>query len=178
MDTLALEFKESPEDLLALAVKVIADKNARTIDNLTHLASACKSFTRTNPLTPERVLAVVTPDYIEHVLIQEICDNIAQRHIQHVLGMALSNEWDRQHPNQGAIPQDVCETIHALRCVDGRGWQEADRLADNLEYEWARRLNWYQGQYDHIMTVQGLTWDTRMREDVRDRPRRFREARE
>ena len=172
---LALNHNERILDLLALALKVLLDEGARTIDNLTHLASACKSFTRTNPLTDKRVTEVMTRDFIQHVIIPEICDNLAMEYVLLTLGRGVKQIWDDQHPNQGEIPENIQHQLIALYSDDSQHWLASERKADALKREWDARRGVYQGQYDYVLGTIGGIYRQRIGEDIRERPRRARQ---
>ena len=172
---LALNHNERILDLLALALKVLLDEGARTIDNLTHLASACKSYTRTNPISDERVTQVMTRDFIQHVIIPEICDNLAMEYVLLTLGRGVKEIWDSQHPTQSEIPETIQHQLIALYSDDSQHWRESVSKADALKREWDARRGIYQGQYDYVLGTIGGIYRQRIGEDIRERPRRARQ---
>ena len=74
---LTLDRNETAEDLLALIIRVLAIPSQHTKENREHIAEACKSFTRANPVSDYRIEHVLTDDFIKHVIIPEVCDTIA-----------------------------------------------------------------------------------------------------
>lgn len=174
MHRLALEHNESAEDLLALAIKIVAVPSARTIENLTHLAVACKSYSRANPISDERIQRTLTPDFIQRVIIPEICDHIARARIEAVMEHAIIKVWDEEHPDAGGqIPKNVRQTIAHLRNDDSQTSNQSWAQAREIEREWATKLGWYQGEYDDIVMPMTYILLARIDEDVRIRPREY-----
>ena len=174
MHRLALEHNESAEDLLALAIKIVAVPSARTIENLTHLAEACKSYSRANPISDERIQRTLTPDFIQRVIIPEICDHIARAHIEAVMEDAIIEVWGEEHPNTGGqIPENVRQTIAYLRNDDSQTSNQSWAQAREIEREWATKLGWYQGEYDDVVMPMTHILLARIDEDVRIRPREY-----
>lgn len=172
--TLALHWKETAQDILALALKVLLDENARTLENLTHLASACKSYTRTNPLSDARVMQVMTPDFIQHAIIPEVCDEIAMDYILLTLGRGVKQVWDDQHPNQEDIPEDIQQKLIALYSDDSQHWRESLHKAEEIKRECDARRGVYQGQYDYVLGTMGKIYRERVVEDIKERPKEVR----
>ena len=167
MRTLALDRNEKTEDLLALAIRLIEVEDARTIENLTHLAEACKTYRRAHPCTPEHIKSTLTPHYILDVLIPEICDNLMQDYLDAVLDRMAGDLWNELHPVQGQMPESVRNTIHALRCNDSQTWRKSEELARSIEKEWAEKLEWYQGQFDRTAIRMACLMHDRLNEDIR-----------
>lgn len=168
--TLALDKNETPEDLLALAIRVIEREDARTIENLTHLAEACKAYRRARPIDPRVIEKYITPEFIQHAIIPEICDQIAGQHIVRLVQRIESNVWDETHPDQEQMPEELLARVHALRCDDSQHWKESDWKADRLEHEWKVSHGWYLGQYAHASSTMARIYDERTREDISERP--------
>lgn len=169
MRTLALDRNETAEDLLALAVRVLEREDARTIENLTHLAEACKSYRRARPIHPDWIVRIITPDFIQHAIIPEICDHIARQHIVNLLGDIEMDVWYETHTKE-PLPENVLDTIHTLECDDSQtSWQSWNQ-ARRLEMLWKMKCGWYLGQYADASQTMEAIYDERQRVDIKDRP--------
>lgn len=169
LEMLALRWGEKAEDILALAIKCVEIESERTIENLTHLAEACRSYNRTRPISDKQIVQTLTPEYIQQVLVPEICDNIAREYIGNLTYDIGRRVWEESHPSREEIPASVLAQIHALRCDDSQTWRESERKADKLKEEWMARTGQYQNQYTHCAGTMMALYKERIREDVRKR---------
>ena len=170
---LTLDWKETAEDLLALIIRVLANPSENTKENRTHIAEACKSFTRVNPVSDDRIERVLTDDFIKEVIIPEVCDTIAESYIASTLQSLVRNVWDEMHPEQEPLPEHLRDLCHSLRCDDSQTSNASWARASDIEREWKDTHNYYKGQLSHIIKPMLDILGTRMREDVCIRPREF-----
>jgi hypothetical protein len=170
---LTLDWKETAEDLLALIIKVLANPSENTKENRTHIAEACKSFTRVNPVSEYALEHVFTDDFIKEVIIPEVCDTIAESYIASTLQSLVRNVWDEMHPDQEPLPENLRNLCHTLRCDDSQTSNESWARASEIEREWRDTHNYYKGQLSHIIQPMLEILTDRMKEDVCIRPREF-----
>ena len=175
---IVLAHGETLMDLLELAIRMLTIPSEWNMDNLTHIAEACKSYSYAHPIAPDYIQRTITPAYMTDVIIPEICDNIAREEVRYLLNGMVRDVWNQTHPNRPELPEHLEEICHGLECDDSQHSAESWEKANEIRRDWAETHDHYLGQWTFVLAPMLAIMDSRIREDVKVRARVFKEARE